>query len=205
MSLLAFPKQFLLAFPKQSTWTSVSLYHSSFSSLPQIGWGSLIWLQWCLVHPFKSNPLHCGPVSGPKPLQPGNRWSIHSSNYFMGRCGLWGSFLFSSLYLEFSSFSFFLVAFCVWAKLLQSCPILCNPMDSSLPGFSVHGIPQARILEWVVVPSSRGSSRPRDQTCVSCVSALAGRFFITSSTWEAPLAFYNEAKEYLQIKGRKES
>ena len=58
---------------------------------------------------------------------------------------------------------------CVCAKLLQSCPTLCNPMDCSLPGSSIHGILQARILEWVVMPSSRGSSQPRDQTCVSCL------------------------------------
>ena len=42
---------------------------------------------------------------------------------------------------------------------LQSCPTLCNPMDSSLPGSSVHGISQARILEWVAGPSSRGPSQ----------------------------------------------
>ena len=44
------------------------------------------------------------------------------------------------------------------AKLLQSCPTLCNPTDCSLPGFSVPGILQVRILEWVAMPSSRGSS-----------------------------------------------
>ena len=42
----------------------------------------------------------------------------------------------------------------------QLCPILCNPMDCSLPGSSVHGILQARVLEWVVIPFSRGSSDP---------------------------------------------
>ena len=47
---------------------------------------------------------------------------------------------------------------------LQLCPTLCNPMDYSPPGFSVRGIVQARILVWVAVPFSRGSSRPRDQT-----------------------------------------
>ena len=52
-------------------------------------------------------------------------------------------------------------------------------MDCGPPGSSVHGILQARILEWVAVPSSRGSSRPRDGTRVS--SALAGRFFATES------------------------
>ena len=45
---------------------------------------------------------------------------------------------------------------CVHTKLLQSCPILCDPMDCSPPGFSVHGILQARILEWVAMPFSRG-------------------------------------------------
>ena len=44
----------------------------------------------------------------------------------------------------------------------QSCPTLGNPMDYSLPGFSVHGISQARILEWVAISSSRGSSQSRD-------------------------------------------
>ena len=51
---------------------------------------------------------------------------------------------------------------CVHAKLLQSCLTLCDPMDCSPPGSSVHGILQARILEWVAMPSSRGTSQPRD-------------------------------------------
>ena len=46
----------------------------------------------------------------------------------------------------------------------QSCPTLCDPMDCSPPGSSVHGILQARILEWITMPSSRGSSWPRDWT-----------------------------------------
>ena len=46
----------------------------------------------------------------------------------------------------------------------QSCPTLCNPIDCSLPGSSVHGILQARILGWVASPLSRGSSQPRDRT-----------------------------------------
>ena len=56
----------------------------------------------------------------------------------------------------------------------QSCPTLCYPMDCSPPGSSVHGILQARILEWVAIPFSGGSSRPRDQPRVSCT---AGAFF----------------------------
>ena len=51
---------------------------------------------------------------------------------------------------------------CVRAKLLQSRPILCDPVDCSPPGSSVHGVLQARVLEGAAMPSSRGSSRPRD-------------------------------------------
>ena len=57
----------------------------------------------------------------------------------------------------------------VKAKVAQSCLTLCDPMD-----YTVHGILQARILEWVAIPFSRGSSQPRDQTHVSCI---AGRSF----------------------------
>ena len=56
---------------------------------------------------------------------------------------------------------------CVHAKSFQSCPTVCNPMDCSPPGSSVHGIFLARILEWVAISSSRRSSPPRDQTWVS--------------------------------------
>ena len=61
---------------------------------------------------------------------------------------------------------------CLYAQLLQSFSTLCDPMDHSPPGSSVHRIFQARILEWVVMSSSRGSSQPRDQTGVSLSSAL---------------------------------
>ena len=73
----------------------------------------------------------------------------------------------------------------VYAKSLKLCPTLCNPMDCSPPGPSVHGIFQARILKWVAMPSSRGSSQCRDQTCVSYISFIDGQVFITSATWEA--------------------
>ena len=60
-----------------------------------------------------------------------------------------------------------------------------DPTDCSLPGSSVHEILQARTLDWVAMPSSRGSFPPRDQIHMSYVSlALAGRLFITSATWE---------------------
>ena len=67
------------------------------------------------------------------------------------------------------------------AKSVQSCLNLCNCMDCSLPGSSVHGISQASILEWVAMPSSRGSSQPSDGTCVSYISCI-GRFFTTGTT-----------------------
>ena len=69
--------------------------------------------------------------------------------------------------------------------LSQSCPTLCNPLDCSPSGSSVHETLQVRILKWVAMPSSRGSSQPRDQTCISYVSspALAGGFFTASVTW----------------------
>ena len=68
---------------------------------------------------------------------------------------------------------------------LQSCLTLCHPVDCSPLGFSVYGILHARILKWIARPSSRGSSPPRDQTHISYISALAGRFFTTSANWEA--------------------
>ena len=67
----------------------------------------------------------------------------------------------------------------VCAKSLQLCLTLSDPVDCSPPGSSVHGILQARILEWVAMPSSRGSSQPKDPTRVSCCSCIAGGFFTT--------------------------
>ena len=61
-------------------------------------------------------------------------------------------------------------------KVTQLCPALCDPM-----GYTVHGILQARILEWVAFPFSRGSSQPRDRTQVSCTT---GRFFTSWATRE---------------------
>ena len=60
------------------------------------------------------------------------------------------------------------------SEVAQSCPTLCDPVDCSSPGSSVRGIFQARILEWVAISFSRGSSQPRDRTQVS---RIAGRCF----------------------------
>ena len=60
----------------------------------------------------------------------------------------------------------------------QVCPTLCDPVDCNPPGSSAHGIFQARVLEWVAISPSRASSRPRDRTCVSCISCIADRFLL---------------------------
>ena len=72
-----------------------------------------------------------------------------------------------------------------FAKSLQSCLTLCDLMDYSLPDSSVRVILQARILEWVAISFSRGSSPPRDQTHVSYVSCFGRQIFTISATWEA--------------------
>ena len=77
----------------------------------------------------------------------------------------------------------------MYVLVAQSCVTLCDPMDCSLPGFSVHGILQVRILEWVAISFSRGSFWPRDQTQGFCI---AGRFFTIWAACEPP--------KYLQLK-----
>ena len=74
--------------------------------------------------------------------------------------------------------------FCPESEVAQSCPTLCDPMDCNLPDLSVHGIFQARVLEWVAISFSRESSWPRDRTQVSCI---LGRCFTLWGTREAPV------------------
>ena len=113
------------------------------------------WISPCL---FISTNTPCfKPPSSP-------RWTL----FLAVLCGLWD-----------------LSSQCVCAWVLPSCPTLCDPMGCSLPGSSVRGILQARMLEWVAMPSSRGSSPPRDWTHISS-PALGGGLFTTSAIWEAP-------------------
>ena len=63
------------------------------------------------------------------------------------------------------------------SEVAQSCLTLRDPMDCSPPGSSVHGVFQARVLEWSAISTSRGSSPPNDRTCISSVSCITGRFF----------------------------
>ena len=73
----------------------------------------------------------------------------------------------------------------------QLCLTLCDPMDCSLPGSSVHGIIPARILEWVAISSSRGSSQPRDRTHISCISR---QILYHGAIWEAPATTLDNVK-----------
>ena len=90
-------------------------------------------------------------------------WDYPGKNIGMG-C------YFLNLYL----YNYYIITLSILVKVkvsvTQSCLTLCDPMNYSLLGFSVHGILQARILKWHSVPFSRGSSWPRDQTYVSCIS-----------------------------------
>ena len=79
----------------------------------------------------------------------------------------------------------------------QSYPTLCDPVDCSLPGSSVRGIFQARVLEWVAIAFSRGSSWPRDRTWVSCI---VGRRFTVWANREVFQTQFRNAASYQQIK-----
>ncbi|CAN0448480.1 unnamed protein product [Rangifer tarandus platyrhynchus] len=75
-----------------------------------------------------------------------------------------------------------------------SCVQLCDPVDCSLLG-SVHGIFQARTLEQVAISYSRGSSRPKDQTCISCASCIGRWILYHCATWEAS----DDNRQHLQV------
>ena len=77
---------------------------------------------------------------------------------------------------------------CVHAQSLQLCPSLCDPMDRSLPGSSVHEIFQARVLKWIAMPSSRGSFWLRDRTWVPCIT---GGFFTAEPPGKPCLTLLN--------------
>ena len=82
---------------------------------------------------------------------------------------------------------------CMSACMLNRCHVqlfVNSCMDCGPPGSSVHGVFQARILEWVAISSSRGSSWPRDQTHVSCISCIGRQILYHGATWEAHLFWY---------------
>ena len=83
----------------------------------------------------------------------------------------------------------------LWVFVLraQSCLALCDPRDCSPPGSSVHGILQARTLECVAMPSSRGSFQHRDQTPISCISGNGRPILYHGASWEAHLRKFGKA------------
>ena len=113
--------------------------------------------------------------------EPGSLQSMWSQRVWIDWSNLAGNLPSSDPSICYMSFFFFLVLR-VLVTLL--CLTLYNPMDYSPLGSSVHGISQARILDWVPIPFSRGPSQSRDWTHVSCI---AGRFFAIWATREAPL------------------
>ena len=95
----------------------------------------------------------------------------------------------------------FLFFFWCMLKSLRLYLTLCDPVNCNPPGSSVHGNLQAWILEWVAMPSSRGSSWPRDRTCISyvCQHWQVCGFFTTSATWEAPLFLWFYIYIYIYV------
>ena len=91
---------------------------------------------------------------------------------------------------DWSSLAFgMMYSVCMHAMSLQLCPTLLDPMDCSPPGSSVHGTLQARIMEWVTMPSSRDLPDPEIEPGSLISPALAGRFFTANATWEALCSF----------------
>ena len=80
------------------------------------------------------------------------------------------------------------------SEVAQSCLTLCNHMDCSLPGSSIHGIFQATVLEWVAISFSRGSSQPRDRTQVSRIAGR--RFAIWANSWKGRLCGRGEMSSW---------
>ena len=111
-------------------------------------------------------------------------WSLVLLPFSKTSLNIWKFMVHVLLKLGLENFMYYYTS--VWEEcncgVTQSCPTLHNPMDHSPPGSSVHEILQARILEWVDIPFSGGSSQPRDQTWVSCI---AGRFFTVWATRKA--------------------
>ena len=150
-----------LGFSRQEYWSG--------SPLPSPMCASEI-AQSCLT---PSNPMDCS-LPGP-------------SIYGIFQTGVleWGAIAFIiETFIEHLQYAGLLIgSMCMCDQSLQWCATPCDPMDCSLPGSSVHRILQARILEWVAMPSSMGSSWSMDWTCVSCIT---GRLFTLWATWEAP-------------------
>ena len=95
--------------------------------------------------------------------------------YSLGASGQWGYCIRWPLRISLLCVCWYICKLLYMCLHAESRPALCNPVDDSLPGSSVHGILQVRVLEWVAISYSRGSSQPWDRTCISCI---AGRLYL---------------------------
>ena len=125
-----------------------------------------------------------------------NKWGCELSSFFSLNLNL---FIYKNEMFTFSLKLLRIYWICELMKYTESeslvtqlCPTLCDPMDCRLPDSSVCGIFQARVLEWVAISFSRGSSRPRDQTRVS---HIVGTHFTVWATREVILAHINVFKD----------
>ena len=135
--------------------------------------GFLVWVDSCIGRVYISRLLDVHSRTKSKWLL--NSYLLLSTIYFP-------SYKWFRLSYEIDIGSKFKDGMCVCVLPTQWCPAICDPIDCSLLGCSVHGILQGRIPEWVAISISRGPSWPRDQTQVSCV---AGRFFTVWATRDA--------------------
>ena len=124
-----------------------------------------------------------------------NKWGCELSSFFSLNLSL---FIYKNEMFTFSLKRLRIYWMCELTKhteseslVTQSCPTLCDAVDCRLPDSSVHGILKARVLEWVAISFSRGSSQPRDWTRVS---HIVGRHFIVWATREVILAHINVFK-----------
>ena len=129
-----------------------------------------------------------GPKSGTEPMSPASP-ALAGGFFFFTARATWEAQKGSESATKNKTWSFTSSE----SEVAQSYLTLCDPMDCSLPGSSVHGIFQARILEWVAISFSRGSFRPKDRTQVS---RIIGRRFIIWATREVHLqGYHNLGKE----------
>ena len=138
---------------------------------------------WLWATPWESKAVNSQGGCSYKPMQ----------MTFRGSIMMW-----ASSYDKFPLICLYLYT-CMLAQLLQSCPTLCNPMDCSPQGSSVHGILEARILEWVPMPSSRRFLQPRDWTNVSYISYIAGGVFTAATLGKPPIFMYLYLYLYLLL------
>ena len=118
-------------------------------------------------------------------------WTRHGTiDWLKSGKGVCQNYVWSPTYLTYVQTLCVCVCVC-YHFITQSCSILCDPMDCGSPGFSVHGILQARIIQWIVIRFCKGSSWLKDWTQMSCT---AGRFFTIWATREASICRVHHAK-----------